>query len=237
VRLLEADVRKLLGLVHDVGELRAPEPFPPNVLDRLRDLIPCINIGYFEWDRDRRLLAVYNQAGFEIPAHDDSMLALGRALPWAANKLRPGTAVRISGLVSRRWLERSAWYQDAWRPIGVVDELKLRLQTDPSTLAGFSLLSERLFSDRDVFMLDLLAPHLKLVRERSDGPAQSSRADLTRREREVLSWVSRGKTNKEIAAVLGVEPSTVRKHLENAFDKLGVHTRTAAVALTFPRSE
>jgi DNA-binding CsgD family transcriptional regulator len=52
---------------------------------------------------------------------------------------------------------------------------------------------------------------------------------LTPRERQILSWVAHGKTNGEIAAVLWVAPSTVRKHLENIYAKLGVHTRTAAV--------
>jgi DNA-binding CsgD family transcriptional regulator len=54
--------------------------------------------------------------------------------------------------------------------------------------------------------------------------------DLTPREREVLSWVARGKTNPEIAELLWLAPSTVRKHLENVYGKLGVSTRTAAVA-------
>jgi DNA-binding CsgD family transcriptional regulator len=54
--------------------------------------------------------------------------------------------------------------------------------------------------------------------------------DLTAREREVLTWVARGKTNPEIAELLWVAPSTVRKHLENVYAKLGVKTRTAAVA-------
>jgi DNA-binding CsgD family transcriptional regulator len=54
-------------------------------------------------------------------------------------------------------------------------------------------------------------------------------ADLTAREREVLAWVARGKTNAEIAELLWLAPSTVRKHLENIFSKLGVNTRTAAV--------
>jgi DNA-binding CsgD family transcriptional regulator len=54
--------------------------------------------------------------------------------------------------------------------------------------------------------------------------------ELTAREREVMAWVSRGKTNAQIAAVLWVAPSTVRKHLENVYAKLGVNTRTAAVA-------
>ena len=54
--------------------------------------------------------------------------------------------------------------------------------------------------------------------------------DLTKREQEVLSWVARGKTNAEIAELLWLAPSTVRKHLENVYAKLGVSTRTAAVA-------
>jgi DNA-binding CsgD family transcriptional regulator len=53
---------------------------------------------------------------------------------------------------------------------------------------------------------------------------------LTAREREILAWVMRGKTNPEIAAILWIAPTTVRKHLENVYAKLGVHTRTAAVA-------
>jgi DNA-binding CsgD family transcriptional regulator len=54
--------------------------------------------------------------------------------------------------------------------------------------------------------------------------------ELTAREREVLAWVARGKTNPEIARLLSLAPSTVGKHLENVYAKLGVSTRTAAVA-------
>jgi DNA-binding CsgD family transcriptional regulator len=53
---------------------------------------------------------------------------------------------------------------------------------------------------------------------------------LTAREREVLDLVAEGKTNAEIAAALWISPGTVRRHLDNVFRKLGVHTRTAAVA-------
>jgi DNA-binding CsgD family transcriptional regulator len=53
---------------------------------------------------------------------------------------------------------------------------------------------------------------------------------LTAREREVLTWVARGKTNPEIARLLRLAPSTVSKHLEHVYAKLGVKTRTAAVA-------
>ena len=70
--------------------------------------------------------------------------------------------------------------------------------------------------------------------ERSDGALlleeRSRDVLLTTREREVLAWVARGKTNAEVARLLWLAPSTVRKHLENVYAKLGVNTRTAAVA-------
>jgi DNA-binding CsgD family transcriptional regulator len=53
---------------------------------------------------------------------------------------------------------------------------------------------------------------------------------LTAREREVLELVAEGHTNGEIATQLWISPGTVRKHLDNLYAKLGVHTRTAAAA-------
>lgn len=62
------------------------------------------------------------------------------------------------------------------------------------------------------------------------GEQASAVARLTPREREVLRLVAEGLTNPEIGRRLWVAPSTVAKHLEQAYSKLGVHTRTAAVA-------
>jgi DNA-binding NarL/FixJ family response regulator len=54
---------------------------------------------------------------------------------------------------------------------------------------------------------------------------------LTPRETEVLSWVAKGKTNRDIADILGMSHRTVNKHLEHVFEKLGVETRSAAAAV------
>jgi DNA-binding CsgD family transcriptional regulator len=54
---------------------------------------------------------------------------------------------------------------------------------------------------------------------------------LTTRETEVLSWIARGKTNGEIATILGTQTGTVKKHIEHIFEKLGVETRTAAATM------
>jgi len=49
------------------------------------------------------------------------------------------------------------------------------------------------------------------------------------REREILALIAEGRTNAEVAKALWISPATVRKHLENAYTKLGVTTRTAAI--------
>ncbi len=58
---------------------------------------------------------------------------------------------------------------------------------------------------------------------------------LTKREAEVLFWVSQDKSNAQIAKVLGCTEGTVRKHLEHLHCKLGVQTRTAAVMVALEK--
>ena len=74
---------------------------------------------------------------------------------------------------------------------------------------------------------------LRLAKDTSgDMPAEfSSELGLTMREGEVLSWLSKGKTNRDIAQILGLSPRTVDKHLEQIYSKLGVENRTAAATI------
>ncbi len=57
------------------------------------------------------------------------------------------------------------------------------------------------------------------------------RLGLTAREAEVLLWISRGKANRDIGEILGLRPSTVTKHLEQIYTKLGVENRSSAATL------
>lgn len=58
---------------------------------------------------------------------------------------------------------------------------------------------------------------------------------LTAREAEVLYWVVKGKTNKDIGDILKLSPATAKKHLERVYVKLGVETRTAAAGMAMSR--
>jgi len=52
---------------------------------------------------------------------------------------------------------------------------------------------------------------------------------LTEREAEVLLWVAQGKSNSEIGGILGIAESTIKRHLQNIFEKLGLDNRHAAM--------
>lgn len=68
------------------------------------------------------------------------------------------------------------------------------------------------------------------IQRRLLGRLRSPAVSLTRRELEVLSLVAAGRSNDEVAAVLFLSRATVKTHLVHIFDKLGVESRTAAVA-------
>ena len=72
---------------------------------------------------------------------------------------------------------------------------------------------------------------LTLTPPDSDAAQRLRDIALTPRETEVLSWLAKGKTNRDIADILGMSHRTVNKHLEHVFEKLGVETRSAAAAI------
>lgn len=98
--------------------------------------------------------------------------------------------------------------------------------------------SKPLFREERVTLsyLARLGPGEILLRLTFDEPSAKpadlrKELGLTGRESEVLSWLSMGKTNRDIAQILGLSPRTIDKHLEQIYAKLGVENRTAAAAI------
>lgn len=93
------------------------------------------------------------------------------------------------------------------------------------------------FNDRLATYMDVLLPHLiatlarVLANEtREQGVNRRPAGLITAREIEVLTWVRDGKTNDEIAEILGLSMLTVKNHLRHIMKKLVVRTRGQAVA-------
>ena len=129
-------------------------------------------------------------------------------------------------------------------------ELLERIAAAPSAVAEVPFLFMTGLNDRDTELagrklgaddyltkpvdLDLLSA----VVERRLGSRQRTRpqgTDLTPREKEVLTWVGRGKTSAEIAIILGVRERTVNFHCDQATRRLDVVNRTQAVATAMAR--
>lgn len=91
-------------------------------------------------------------------------------------------------------------------------------------------------SDRGTLILHLLrednAFWILMKESRHQAPVERlKRFGLTAREADVLNWVAGGKTNEDVAAILGMKQATVKKHLERIYIKLGVDNRMAASAM------
>ncbi len=87
----------------------------------------------------------------------------------------------------------------------------------------------------ELFFVGELGPAELLLRVVAGGAEPETllreKLGLTAREAEVLLWISRGKSNRDIADILGLRAATVTKHLEQIYIKLGVENRASAAAL------
>ena len=152
--------------------------------------------------------------------------------------------VRIGDAAPVQDFRRSALYNDYYRQIRIDHVMAVPIHVQRNMLVSFVLNRSRQdFSDRDRDCLEAIRPHLgnlyRMTRAAEGpraawgAPSPASQAHvecLTGREREVLQWLSGGKTDRDIADILGISPRTVHKHLQRIYEKLGVETRTAAVA-------
>ena len=152
--------------------------------------------------------------------------------------------VRICDAEPVENFRRSPLYNDYYRPIRIDHVMAVPIHVQKNVLVSFVLnRSKRDFSDRDRDCVEVIRPHLgnlyRMTRA-AQGPraawgvpapdAQAREEGLTAREHEVLQWLCGGKTDRDIAEILGISPRTVHKHLQRIYEKLGVETRTAAVA-------
>jgi len=219
------------------------EPFSPSFLAALRGLVPCDDVAFAELDRVRRIeLGVVRDPVLPGPEPEPELTY------WEIRHEHPTChvhdttgdfrAYRLTDFVTHRALRRSRIYLHWFRPLGVEHQLTVGLDAPlwHTKVFLFSRASGRDFTRRDCDVLDTLRPHLAaryaLSRVALHGNPIGVRAaaELTLRELDVLDLVTEGLTNGEIAQRLWISPGTVRRHLENIYEKLDVHTRTAAVA-------
>ena len=232
-RLAESDYRKVLEVLYAAGEVDGRVAFPEPVLTSLRELVPCDVVTFHE--RTWRPGNVMVYTGEPVGPMTPEIRAAHRRLKHQ-DPMRPAEVARtLSDFVSVRDFRRAEFYAWVHRPLGI--EYMLQLYLDPGR-SDARLEFDRAdsdFGERDRKVLDLLLPHFRqFLQAATRRPAATGDAsELTSRELEVIAHVAEGLTNSEIAGLLRISTHTVRKHLENAYEKLGTQTRTGAVAAVF----
>jgi DNA-binding CsgD family transcriptional regulator len=243
--LRESELRALLDVVRAGYDDEPGQAMPGAVLAGLAKLIPCTSVTFCELDL-RRQLALTDQEVSDALAPADLVEALEKVF-WAelpnclfcSHPERTGdlrSAVKLSDFYSRRRLHATAMWADFYRPSGTEHEMLVPLPAAPGHARRLLFVrgpADRDFSERERLGLELLRPHLHAVWQDAEH-RRAGVPGLTRREWEVLHLVAAGHTNAQIAARLYVSVTTVHMHLRNVFGKLGVHTRTAALAIAMP---
>ena len=242
--ITDTDVGALLE-VFDRCQVPAEDQdvFYADVLTGLRALIPCEEITFQLMDvadQRVRLLSV-NDAGVErdeCVGTGDEWSALFWQQFWGehgcAGPLRTGDH---STLVHHAETARGRAYSDTplgsfMDALGLTDEILVPMTPLGGTdrrLLLWRLTGAPDFTAREKAMLALARPHLAELHTRRDREIRGE-PHLTPRQWEVLRQVATGASNTQIARTLGLSDATVRKHLENVFLRLGVQSRTEALA-------
>ena len=247
VRASDRDLRALAAIVsQDRPDLPDGEGLPPSLLADLMGQIRCDVLSLDGWDPGRQM-CWFSQ---EIPPFSDApgYEALDQVFwenypnfPVCRQAARTRSAVKLTDFYSTRQWHNTAMYTDSDRLMGLEYSITVCLPRALPRAAWpgryVALCLSRGpgpdFSERDRALLTLLRPHLEqayLEADRRRHPVPR----LTPRQNDLLRLLAAGHTNSQIARRLGISEGTVRTHLENIYERLGVSSRTAAVTRAFP---
>ena len=228
------DLRAMMNLVHDGYADKPAEGLPTAVVAGLSRLVPCDSVCLFELSPGHR------HCTGDGCVHDPSLSPVFWAHYWSCPPCsypeRSGdfnSVTKTSDFYSRRRWHSAQMFCDYLRHFSVEDEIVACLPAPPGR--SLRLLLRRAsggFSERDKLLVELLRPHLHAVYQDSQR-RRTGAPKLTARQWELLRLVAAGHSNADIARQLFLSENTVRKHLENIYQRLGVSNRTAAVAHAF----
>ena len=241
--MTDKDVRALLAVFDRCQPAADDDIFYADVLVGMRELIPCADISFQLMDvAEQRLQVLF--VTDEGVQREESLGRTDEFLEtfWREFWEEDGCAGPLSTGDYTTLLHHSEiWGQRAYAntPLGAQfaaidfqDEVLVPMTPLGGTdrrLLLFRDGSSPVFSEREKAMLALARPHVAELHARRDRELRDE-PNLTPRQWEVLRQVATGASNTQIARALGLSEATVRKHLENVFLRLGVQSRTEAMA-------
>lgn len=210
----------------------------------LEQLVPADLIAFGALDLTTNQLDIgFNQAVADLPV---AMEAFGQLMGnYPLYRFDPtvngGLPFCRSDFFSRRQFRELDIFSEVYRRLGIDDHCAVFVPGANDEVSFFGIERRRTGSDfslEERAMLTLAQAHLgnarelaktrEIIGERSASPEPLARAGLTPREADVLAWLAEGKSNEEIAIVLGLQLYTVKGHVKTIFQKIGAPNRLAA---------
>ena len=234
----ENDLHTMLRVVNapDLGD--DGEGLPWSTMHALMALIPCKVIGFNGMDVENRRHYFTQGIDEPYPPCDEAVFwahyrESNCSYPERTGDLR--SVLMTTDFSTLHENRQTPIHVDHFGPLDQDHAMDASLPDGPGRLLRLILFRGRAdpdFTERDRALLILLRPHLhaahqQVLRRRLGIP------ELTNRQWELLRLVEAGLSNTQIARRLHVTDNTVRKHLENIFERLQVLNRTAAVARAF----
>jgi DNA-binding CsgD family transcriptional regulator len=252
-------VETLLALVGETHGLLELDEFRNGLLSALARAVPCDWISLNDIGPEPEDTVVLIEPPFPPEDHElFASLAHENPLIERFRRTGDGRAYRFSDVVTPQELHGLALYRQFYAGLGLEHQIAFTLPHPPTRLLGVALSRrEHDFTDGERLLLDRSRPFLiqsyraaiehtrleaELVRARraTDPEADDSALilalaarHLTPREAQVTCWIALGRSNRAIAEALGLSDRTVEKHLERAYEKLGVKSRSEASALAW----
>ncbi len=235
MNLADADVSAMLRIATAARSTSEAEPLPWDLLHDLRELIRCDALVVSGQDTPAKTAFAEQMVGELGPEPPVELFwehywdSLDCSYPDRSGDL--SSITMTSDFYSDRALHDLGMYVDYSGPMRIEREIMVCLPAGPGRTLRllFSRGAGADFTERDRALLTLLRPHLQAAYVAAER-RRAGLTPLTARQQAVLQYVAAGLTNRQIARRLDVTEATIGKHLENIFARLGVNSRTAAVA-------
>jgi DNA-binding CsgD family transcriptional regulator len=249
-KLNSRNLRNLLGAISVLNESLDLATLPQRTVAAVTRVVPTDMVTYNEVDLVRRADRIFvTPRDARLAAGTSEYAAFMRHIdehPVIAHNARIADPVprKISDFLADRQLRALALHAEFFRQFDVNYQMSLVIHHAGQQMIGIAAnraLAD--FTERERTCLAALRPHVvqayrhgldvQRIRANLRGAHYARAADapargLTQREAEVLHWVAGGKSNDDVARIVGVASATVKKHLEHIYEKLGVANRTAA---------
>jgi DNA-binding CsgD family transcriptional regulator len=208
---------------------------PRQIAELIVSTIPCDQVLYTHLDYEHGHANVSDELHDHKIVGADLLLTVRGSHPAVNSFVVDPTDItprRISDTISQFDWEHSPAYNDVFRPYKARFQLSIVTSLDPPHSGRGWALTRTLsdFTDDDVETARYLLPAIAIATRRmvAIGPIADEKPVLTDRERAILSRIAEGWTARHIAYELAISEGTVRKHLQNAYRKLGSSDRLMA---------